>query len=165
LSVYEDSEPSGTVVEGDITSPIHIDPKLMADSPIQSPMPTRIIVPSLSIDLEVKPAVVRHGYWELSPSVASFGLGSAVPGENGNTVIFAHARKGLFLPLRQISEGARIYVLTAQKTHIYQVNKITKVNPTDTQVISPTSSEVLTLYTCTGFQDSLRLIVQATPIK
>jgi LPXTG-site transpeptidase (sortase) family protein len=88
-----------------------------------------------------------------------------VPGENGNTVIFAHARKGLFLPLRQISEGARIYVLTAQKTHIYQVNKITKVNPTDTQVISPTSSEVLTLYTCTGFQDSLRLIVQATPIK
>jgi len=124
-------------------------------------LPTRVVIPSLSIDLEVKPARNINGYWEVFLDSAAWGEGSGLPGEAGNQVIYAHARKGLFLPLRQVEIGSRVYVLNKQDWYGYEVKEIKEVTPTQVGVIAPTDDETLTLYTCSGFSDSKRLIVIA----
>ncbi|MCX8009005.1 MAG: sortase [Patescibacteria group bacterium] len=126
-------------------------------------LPTRILIPSLSIDINVTPSKLINGYWEVSETSASFGMGSAPPGTIGNTVIFAHARERLFLPLKNIAIGKDIYVLTKQAWHRYTVEEIREVLPTDVYVVNKTQDNRLTLFTCSGFLDSKRLVVIAKP--
>jgi len=116
---------------------------------------------SFRINLEVKKASVIDGYWEVFQESAGWGEGSGIPGEKGNQVIFAHARKGLFLPLRSIKVGEEIYVLTEGEWYKYKVSDVKEVYPNETDVILPTEDERLTLYTCSGFSDEKRLIVTA----
>ncbi len=123
--------------------------------------PTRIIIPALDIDIPVKQAKIIKGYWEVPTDSAGFGLGSSYPEENGNQIIFAHARKGLFLPLQNAKQGQMVYVMTNIMWYAYKIEEIKEVLPSQTEVIAPTSESVLTLYTCTGFADSKRLIVKA----
>ncbi len=127
-------------------------------------VPQRIVIPSVGINLSIVPAKVVDGYWELSTTTASYGLGSGLPGEKGNTVIFAHAREGLFLPLQNVTIADKVIVTTKHHTFTYKVTKITQVYPSDVSVISPTKDETITLFTCTGFMDAKRLIVIAKPI-
>ena len=124
-------------------------------------LPKKIIIPSVSIDVEVKKAQIIAGFWEVFSESAGWGMGSGIPGEIGNQVIFAHAREGLFLPLQSIKVGSRIYLLTEEKWFTYEVHEIKEVYPRQTEVIRPTDEETLTLYTCSGFRDSKRLIVLA----
>lgn len=150
---------SSPLLSGD---PIKIDPGLL--SPGNLPQsPVRILIPGLNIDLPVIEAQVVNGYWELSESTASHGVGSANPGQIGNTVIFAHAREGLFLPLRRIKIGDPVYVLTDSRWYRYSVDTLQFVAPSQTSVISPSPDEILTLFTGSGFLDSQRLIVTARP--
>lgn len=142
--------------------PIQIAEGLTQGKNITQP-PMRIIIPTLSIDLPVTESRVVDGYWEVSEMTASHGMGSSLPGQNGNIVIFAHARKGLFLPLRGIRANDRIYVLTNDRWYRYRTENIREVAPTDVAVIRPTADETLTLFTCSGFLDSKRLVVVAKP--
>lgn len=125
------------------------------------PGPVRIVIPSLAIDLQVKEARIIKGYWETFSNAAGFGLGSAYPGEVGNQVIFSHTRPGLFLPLKKIKEGEIVYVMTIDKWYKYKVVKIQEVLAGQKEVIGPTEDETLTLFTCSGFADTKRLIVAA----
>ncbi|QQS38694.1 sortase [Candidatus Woesebacteria bacterium] len=149
-----------------------------------SETPTRIIIPSVNIDLEVKTAEVINGYWEVFDDKAGWGKGSGIPGKAGNQVIFAHAREGLFEPLKKVKVKDSVYVLSVSDIrengvdnnyissevstkawHAYEITSITEVFPNETQVIKPTEDETLTLYTCSGYKDSKRLIVVAKPKK
>lgn len=125
-------------------------------------LPIRIVIPKLSLDLSVKPAPVINGFWQVSSSTASYGLGSGIIGEPGNSVIFAHSRSDQFLSIKKISLGTKIYVYTNSKWFSYKVNSIKKVDPSNIEVIKPTQDSILTLYTCDGINDSKRLVVQAT---
>lgn len=127
--------------------------------------PTRIIVPTLKIDLPITRSRLINGYWEVSKNTASFGDGSAPPGTNGNTVIFAHAKEGMFLPLKNITYGKDVYILTSDTWFHYRVDEIREVNPTDVYVVKKTDDERLTLFTCDGFLDQKRLVVIAKPVK
>lgn len=122
-------------------------------------MPIKIVIPSVNIDLDVGRAKNVNGYWEVFADKAGWGDGSAVPGKIGNQVIFAHARKGLFLPLHSIKLDDIIYILTDSKWFLYKVKEIKEVYPGETEVIAPSNEEILTLYTCSGFNDAKRLIV------
>lgn len=141
-------------------NPIVINSKLLSSQKTGS-NPLRIIIPKSDIDLSVIDANVVDGYWELSENTASYGIGSGQPGQKGNTVIFAHARQGLFYNLKDVALNDAIYVFTKDKWYRYKVNKITAVYPNQVDVIAPTKTETLTLYTCTGFSDEKRLIVTA----
>lgn len=145
-------------------SPIVINNQLLGRQISEDP-PTRIIISSLSIDLPVVEAPVINGYWETSDTEASHGVGSGVPGQNGNMVIFAHARQGLFLSLRNIQVGADVYVMTKNRWFAYKVVDTKLVYPNQTRVISATKDQTLTLYTCDGYFDEKRLIVVAKPMK
>lgn len=154
------------IIAGNVTSfsqePVKVDPVLLKYKKDNRKVPpSRIIIPSLEIDLPVKEAKIVKGYWEVFADTAGFGLGSAYPGEVGNQVIFAHARKGLFLPLRNAKIGQKIYVFAVEKVFNYQIEEIIEVMPNQIEVLASTSKTILTLYTCSGFSDSKRLIVKA----
>jgi len=142
--------------------PINVDKALLGSTPAKqktkSP-PLRIVVPDLKMDISVKEAKVVKGYWEVFPDSAGFGLGSAYPDEIGNQVIFAHARKGLFLPLKEAKVGDSVYIFTKDQYYYYRIREIKEVLPQQTEVIAPTSDQTLTLYTCSGYADSKRLII------
>ena len=123
----------------------------------------RVIIPNRDIDLEVKPAKIVRGYWEASEISASHGDGSANPGENGNTVIFAHAREGFFYNLKDAKKDDVVYVMTQDKWYRYKISEIKTVYPNNIETVAPTDNEVLTLFTCSGFFDEKRLIVKAYP--
>lgn len=123
----------------------------------------RIIIPKFNIDLKVTPSKIINGYWETSEISASHGLGSANPGERGNVVIFAHAREGLFLGIKDIKKDDSVYVLTNDKWYRYKVSEVSDVYPSDIKVVMPAGNEELTLFTCSGFFDEKRLIVKALP--
>lgn len=128
--------------------------------------PVRIIIPKLSVDLAVKKAPVVNGYWQVFEDVAGWGEGSAqASDDSGNQVIFAHAREGLFLSLRNIENDQLIYILTDNKWYKYKVVEIKQVLPSNTEVIAATEDKTLTLYTCSGFADRKRLIVVAKPME
>jgi LPXTG-site transpeptidase (sortase) family protein len=150
--------------KADNKNPIIIDSKLLLSKKAEN-TPVRIIIPKSKIDLSIIPSKIVNGYWELSETTASYGLGSGYPGTVGNTVIFAHAKEGLFYNLRDTKIEDFVYVLVKDKWFRYKVNKITSVYPNQKEAIMTTKKETLTLYTCTGFNDEKRLVVTALPSK
>jgi sortase A len=152
-------EPSNTFAN----EPVNIEG--FSQNDLQSaPMPERILIPELNIDLGVERSRIIGGYWEVFEDKAGWGEGSGLPGQPGNQVIFAHARENLFLPLRSIELEVMVYVLTDSGWFNYQVTEIKEVNPNQVEVIAPTEDETLTLYTCSGYKDLKRLIVIAKPL-
>lgn len=148
--------------EQNITNSIHIDEKLLGTKEPTQP-PLRIVIPKYSTDIPIVESKVIDGYWELSETTASHGIGSANPGDNGNIVVFAHAKEGLFLPLREIKKETLVYILTKDRWYRYTVVDSKLVNPNQIEVIAPTKNATLTLFTCSGFLDNKRLIVTAKP--
>lgn len=154
-------------VESFSREPVKVDKSLLAGNEkkdLAKNPPIRVIIPTLGIDLPVKEAKVVNGFWEVFADSAAFGLGSAYPDEAGNQVIFAHAREGLFLPLRKAKVGQSVMVLTRDKWYSYKIKEIKEVLPNQTDVIAPTKDPILTLYTCSGFADNKRLIITAERI-
>ncbi len=127
-------------------------------------IPQKLIIPDLNIFIDVRESGIVDGYWQVFEDSAGWGKGSGLPGEIGNQVIFAHAREGLFAPLRKIESGMRIFILTESSWFEYEVELIDEVFPGDTKYIQQSDQEILTLYTCSGYQDSKRLIVVAKPV-
>jgi LPXTG-site transpeptidase (sortase) family protein len=152
---------SGETLNGSFTSEPIIASGLKAETTLTGHAPQRILIADLNIDLYVKPARVINGFWEVFPDSAGWGEGSGIPGKTGNQIIFAHARENLFLKLGEARPGMKIVVTNDIGIYEYLVNKITEVYPSNTEVIAQTADETLTLYTCSGFDDSKRLIVSA----
>ncbi len=143
--------------------PILVSDQLLKNKSTGNP-PIRILIPGQKIDLKIVEAPVIDGYWETSDLYASHGEGSDDPGQNGNMVIFAHAREGLFYNLKNVKVNDQIYVFTNNKWYSYRISDITLVYPNQVKPILPTKTQELTLYTCTGFADEKRLIVLAKPL-
>ena len=93
--------------------------------------PHTIIIPSVNISLPVHLAKIQYNTWEVRTDGASFGEGSSLPGNNGNTVIFSHALPRLFGPLVTIRVGDTIYLFSQTDWFVYRVTEILEVNPED----------------------------------
>jgi len=76
--------------------------------------------------------------------------GTAYPGAPGNTGFAAH-RDTFFRKLRNVRKDDLIQFTTRSHTLSYRVASTAVVNPTDTTVLRPTSSESITLVTCFPF--------------
>ncbi len=123
--------------------------------------PSRIIIPTLDINLPVSTAKINFTTWEVSLTGASFGESSSLPGNIGNTVIFAHVRIGLFLNLPKIKVGDIVHVFTSKDWFTYKVRQIEVVSPEDISVLNDSSEHELTLYTCIGENWTQRFVAKA----
>jgi len=76
--------------------------------------------------------------------------GTAGPGSNGNFAVAGH-RDGFFRSLKDIELGDDILVETLGGTHLYVVDDLTIVDPTDVWVLQPRATPTVTLVTCYPF--------------
>jgi sortase A len=126
--------------------------------------PERISSFKESLGLERRPALAVLGLERLRINVPVFEgtddltlnrgagwiVGTARPGDGGNTGIAAH-RDGFFRGLKDVQPGDRIVLRTASKTMVYRVVQTEIVSPDDVQVLMPRAEPALTLVTCYPF--------------
>lgn len=137
-------------------------PEQSITSEIKSKKPVELIIPSLSIDLDIKESSISAGNWEINPEGASHLNISSNPGEKGNIIIYGHNKTNLLGKILNIAKGDQILLKDGQgKSHTYKVDKTLIVNPDDVWILNKSDGEILTLYTCTGFLDSKRFVVVA----
>jgi LPXTG-site transpeptidase (sortase) family protein len=127
-------------------------------------IPTHIFI-QWFVDTGIEQQIYVDNKWTISPDVASFLAQSAQPGTAGNTIIYGHNTRSILGNIRALKGSEQIELtLSDGSKKMYQVESLHEVSPTDTQLLRPTDSEVLTIYTCSGFMDSRRFVVRAVPI-
>lgn len=143
-----------------------VSPTVITRADLRSPLPTSIIFENLKIEIPIIEAKIEDGIWQTSDSHATHLDTSMRPGEKGNIVIYGHNKKKLFAPLGQISKGQKISVVNSQnEKYQYLVVEKFVVKPEQIEAVLPTNREELTVYTCTGWFDSQRLVIKALPLK
>jgi LPXTG-site transpeptidase (sortase) family protein len=117
---------------------------------------TRVRVASVGIDAEVRPVGLRYRDGELqydTPRVeAGQYVGSASPGEAGNTVIAGHVSsrgvQAVFSELPGVAIGDTVEVFRGDQRFAYRVTEIRIVESHATHVMGQTDAAQLTLITC-----------------
>lgn len=127
-------------------------------------LPKHIFIP-WNTDSEITPQLYVQGEWTISPDKVSYLINSARPGEMGNIILYGHNRRSILGNIRALKGGEQITLtLNNGVKRVYLVKKITEVSPAQTELLLPTATEILTLYTCSGPLDSRRFVVQASPL-
>lgn len=127
--------------------------------------PTHIEINDL-INIDIQPAWIdEKGAPTIAQKSANFLITSAQPRENNNVIIYGHNTKDVFGKLLQIGDQD-VITLTLQsgEQRWYKVQSKQRVTTAQTEPLYPTTSETLTLYTCDGWADQDRFVVQAVPI-
>jgi sortase A len=122
--------------------------------------PTRLLIPGIHVDVPV----VEGDDWEQLKKGAGHHIGSANPGERGNTFISGHndVYGEIFRRLEEVKMGDEIIVYAGERSYRYFVRATRIVEPDDVSVMYPTSTPILTLLTCYPYMvDSHRLVVIA----
>jgi sortase (surface protein transpeptidase) len=138
--------------------------------PTIGPIPEgyRIQIARLGIDLAIAEGdIERDVVVQQTPENLAFHFpGTAIPGTLGNSYIYAHARRGMFLALWNARVGDQVTIQTpvgaALKFVVTEVHP--RVPPEDTSWIQPSGDERVTLQTSTGpNRGDPRFVVVAMP--
>lgn len=123
-----------------------------------------IAIPVLDIDLPVYQAKLSGTKWEYSTKGISHLSNTPWPGQPGNSVFYGHNWPNLLGKLNAIKIGDIFKISTVDGHELtYKVHQIDVVSPDHVEILDNTSDDRLTLFTCTGFLDSKRLVVWAFP--
>lgn len=125
-------------------------------------IPVRINIPSLSINLAIKPTSASDNNWDFFSDAVSYWIESAKPGEEGNIVLYVH-RNSHFGPLYNSKIGETIIVYTNSARYSYTISEFKVASPNQIEVFTSTDAEQLTLLTCTNAGDADRLVLIAKP--
>ena len=138
-------------------------------------LPTRIIIPSVGINLPISnPNTTNVDALdeELKSAVARY-PGSALAGENGNMLIFGHSSHlpvvynqmyKAFNALPELKAGDMVTIESADYIYTYQVTEVRKTDATEEYIdLSAEGGAKLTLSTCDNFgAKTSRWVVEAT---
>jgi sortase A len=145
--------------------PEHLRPLVqsLANIPIPTPGPQqaiRIQIPAIGIDA---PIVQGDGWEQLKKGVGQH-VGTANPGENGNVVLSAHNDifGEIFRDLDRLKPGDEIIIYTNQEPFSFLVTATRVVDPTQVEVMDPTTQPTVTLISCYPYMvDDQRIVVTA----
>lgn len=127
--------------------------------------PTKLQIPKIDLDIPIEERTIKDGVWMISDNVISHLDRSARPGEDGNIVLYGHNRQEILGKLRLIKAGDYVFVTSGVVVHKYKIVSKVETSPDNLAYVLPKNNEILTIYTCTGFLDSKRLVVQAIPVR
>jgi len=126
-------------------------------------IPEQVTISSI-IDVPIVVGDYVDDTWTDSKTEAIYYAGSATPLAGGNTIVYAHNTANLFGKLKQVKVGDVVALRLSDGTiRQYQVKSTQVVDPSNVEPLQPSQTEKLTLYTCSGFLDSQRLVVVAEP--
>jgi sortase A len=97
-----------------------------------------------------------------------FWPGTALPGTRGNVVIGGHRTQALrpFYNIEKMKRGDLIKVSRPGRSFTYRVSRVMVVRPTAVWIVQPTSTAMLTLFTChPRGSTSMRYVVRATLVR
>lgn len=145
-----------------IEVPAHLRSLVDPVTPVPVPTPgpeqaVRIQIPAINVDAPVFPGddeeTLKRG--------AGHRLGSANPGERGNSVISAHndVYGEIFRDLPALDVGDEVFVHTVSQVFRYVITQRRIVEPTEKSVVRGTSTPVLTLISCYPYGVSTHRIV------
>jgi len=145
--------------------PEHLRPLVqsLANIPIPTPGPQQAIrlqIPAIGIDA---PIVQGDGWVQLKKGIGQH-IGTANPGENGNVVLSAHNDifGEIFRDLDQLRPGDEIIVYTNRQPFTFLVTNKRVVDPTQVEVMDPTTQPTVTLISCYPYMvDDQRIVVTA----
>lgn len=178
--VAGDVDPSGASIESPqplpspnlLTFPPIASPSAVASpsgAPVDAAVATRIVIPGLKIDLPIVAGPSGYPYC----NVAMYLRELYQPGEPGATFIFAHARKGMFLPILEasrVSNGKRMLGMLVQvytdddRVHLYELSQVRRHQKTLEKPFAATT-EQLWLQTSEGPKGTVeKLHLVAKPI-
>lgn len=126
--------------------------------PQDSAPPTRIVIPRLNVNA---PVVGGVGWEDLKKGVGHL-PGSANPGERGNMYLAAHndIYGEIFRYLEDLEVGDEYFIYAGAEEFRYVVQEKRIIEPTDVEVMLPTTKPVATLQTCYPYMvDTHRLVV------
>lgn len=124
--------------------------------------PSRISISSLGIDLPIYSETIKNNVWPTTYSGAAYLASSPLPGNKGNSIIYAHDFRDLFGPLVNAKIGDKVVVTYpnhTKKTFIIAYTSI--VSPSESSILAPSKDSRITMYTCTGLFDSKRFVAVA----
>ena len=130
-------------------------------SPTQGPTQAlRIVVPAINVDA----LVVQGDTWEQLKKGVGQHLGTADPGQAGNTVLSAHndIYGEIFRELDRLQPGDEVHLYTVSQVFTYVVTGTRVVEPTEVSVMDPTPHPSITLISCYPYLiDNQRIVVFA----
>jgi sortase A len=147
--------------------PEHLRPLVqsLANLPAPTPGPQQAIQIDIpAIGVQSWPVVQGDGWEQLKKGVGQH-IGSANPGENGNVVLAGHddVFGEVFRNLDKLQPGDQVVLYTMQQQFIYRVTETRIVEPSQVDVMNPTTSPTVTLISCYPYMvDKQRIVVFAT---
>ena len=128
------------------------------------PSPIKIEIPSLEILLPITISSYTDGKWSDPGNTVAYWKDSPLPGSQGNSVFYGHNRPNVLGKIKKLSTGDKIMITFSDdsKKEFRIVQKQT-VTADQTHVLGNSEDIRVTLYTCTGFLDSKRLVFTAIP--
>lgn len=145
------------------------------DAEIKTTIESKVDFYTVSIPkLKIENAIVSIGGEDLSKNLVQY-PGTALPGKNGNAVIFGHSilpifynpknYMAIFSTLPTLKEGDDIFINYDGVAYKFKVEELFEIYPTDIQILEQNPSDsFITLVTCTPPGDPRnpkRLIVRA----
>lgn len=134
------------------------------EQPEQIPEKNTLVIPSMKLQQEIH----EGGEWMLNKGVwHQTNTGS--PSSGGNTVLsghrFTYGGPAVFYHMDKVKTGDKIVMYWEKQKYEYQVTEIKEVPPTAVEILEPTESSRLTIYTCTPLVTAKnRLVIIAEPI-
>lgn len=139
----------------------HVQSMARIPTPTSSPNHAiRIQIPAISVDA---PVVMGDGDEQLKKGVGQY-VASVNPGQNGNIVLSAHNDifGEIFRDLDKLKTGDEIIIFTANQSYTYIVQEQQVVEPTQVEVMAPTTDPVATLISCYPYMvDNKRIVIRA----
>jgi LPXTG-site transpeptidase (sortase) family protein len=116
---------------------------------------TRLVIPALKLDAEVKYVQITGNTWDLDDLGQSVAwLGSIQSNDSGrNLVLAGHVTEldgghGPFRYLSRLKPGAQLTVYSERHLYTYRVRELSLVEPEDAYILEDTENPRLTLLTC-----------------
>lgn len=137
-----------------VAIPTNSSTKVFAEQKIIQGKPTRIVIPSIGVDLQVADGIYnsKTKAWTLSNDKAHYALITPEPNnQSGNTFIYGHNRKQVFSMLSEIKQGEVVVIHTDNgHTFFYAFRESRETNPNDDSLFTYKGPPILTLQTCSG---------------
>jgi sortase A len=147
--------------------PTHLRELVEGEAPLAVPIPTpgpeaptRIAIPAINVDA----LVVEGDSWEQLKLGVGHHLNTADPGERGNMVLSAHddIYGEIFRRLSDLELGDEVVVYAGEQPYRYIITAKQIVEPTEVNVLAPTTKPVATLISCYPYMvDTHRIVVVA----
>ena len=125
--------------------------------------PTVINFQQQQVEIPITAGTFENEEWTKSDNSALYFNQSGKLGQNGNVVIYGHNTKPVFEILNKVKVNNTLVLKDSEgKEFIYKVSQTKTVSPIDVHILEQDNKrEKLTLFTCIGLFDSMRLVVTA----